>query len=159
MMYMHHEEYPAIASTTDIADHSHVACVCTGLRKASRAVTRVYDALLAESGMTTTQLAILRTLNRTGGELPLSRLAERLVMDRTSLYRTIAPIERAGWVRVEDGEGRARIACITDTGREAMAGAGSAWADAQNMMDRRLNPGEWDQLIGLLGRLSAVSPP
>ncbi|MBV1688725.1 MarR family winged helix-turn-helix transcriptional regulator [Novosphingobium sp. G106] len=129
------------------------ACACTTLRKASRAVTRLYDERLAAHGMTTTQFSILRNLARADGELPLSRLAERLVMDRTSLYRTLAPVTRAGWAVVEQGPGRAKLARLTDPGRAAMAGAEDDWQQAQAHVLGEIDPAEWQAMIGTLDRL------
>ncbi len=142
MMHMHQDSPPA--------------CACTALRKASRAVTRLYDERLAAHGMTTTQFSILRSLAR-AGDLPLSRLAERLVMDRTSLYRTLAPVTRAAWVVVEDGPGRAKLARLTEAGRAAMAAAQDDWDIAQAEVLGELDPGEWQAMLGTLGRLVAAS--
>jgi len=129
------------------------ACACTTLRKASRAVTRLYDDRLAGHGMTTTQFAILRNLAREGGILPLSRLADRLVMDRTSLYRTLAPVARAGWAVIEPGAGRAKLARLTDAGRAAMVGAEGDWDKAQADLLGEIGPDEWQATIGTLDRL------
>lgn len=107
-------------------------CACTALRKASRAITRLYDERMAGSGMTITQFAILRNLAREG-DLPLSRLAELLVMERTSLYRTLAPVARHGWVHVEGGA-RSKVARLTAAGRAAMAAATPAWEAVQQEM-------------------------
>jgi DNA-binding MarR family transcriptional regulator len=130
-----------------------LACACTTLRKASRAVTRLYDERLAAHGMTTTQFAILRNLARAEGVLPLSRLADRLVMDRTSLYRTLAPMTRGGWVVVEQGAGRSKLAKLTDEGRTAMAGAESDWRRAQAHLLGEIDQAEWQAMIGTLDRL------
>jgi len=78
MMHMHHDLLAG-------------PCACTALRKAGRAVSRAYDEALAAHGMSTAQFAILRHVAR-GAPLALSRLAEQLVMDRTSLYRAVAPL-------------------------------------------------------------------
>ncbi|MEJ5975154.1 MarR family transcriptional regulator [Novosphingobium sp. PS1R-30] len=129
------------------------ACACTALRKASRAVTRLYDERLATHGMTTTQFAILRNLSRADGEMPLSRLAERLVMDRTSLYRTLTPIERAGWITLDSGPGRSKLARLTDAGRAVMQGAESDWEAAQEDLLGEVPVHEWQALLGTLGRL------
>ncbi|MES2986313.1 MAG: MarR family winged helix-turn-helix transcriptional regulator [Pseudomonadota bacterium] len=117
MMYMHH-------------DYLSAACACTALRKAARAVGKAYDDALAPAGMTTAQFSILRHVSR-GDAVPLSRLAEKLVMDRSSLYRAVAPIEARGWVVLSAGPGKAKLAALTDAGREAMAKAEPYWAEAQ----------------------------
>jgi DNA-binding MarR family transcriptional regulator len=106
------------------------SCACTMLRKAARTVGRVYDEALAPHGMTTAQFAILRHVAR-GAPLALSRLAEQLAMDRTSLYRSLAPIERKGWVTVAPGDGRTKLATLSDAGRSALAAAEPAWAKIQ----------------------------
>lgn len=139
MMHMHHEKISA--------------CACTALRKASRAVTRLYDERLAAHGMTTTQFSILRNLARADGEIALSRLAERLVMDRTSLYRTLTPVERAGWIVMASGPGRSKLARLTDTGRAAMQAAEGDWEAAQDDLLGEIPTQEWQALLGTLDRL------
>src|SRR5690349_18366919 len=109
MMHMHHEADPAAGP-----------CVCTALRKATRAVSRVYDEALEAAGLTTTQFAILRHVARAGTP-PLSRLAEQLVMDRTSLYRTLEPMQRHGWVAIAPAPaGRAKLVSLTPEGVAVM---------------------------------------
>jgi hypothetical protein len=74
-------------------------CACTTLRKAARAISRIYDEALAGAGINVTQLAILRAIGRAGDDgAPLSRLAENLVMDNTSLYRGLGPLIRSRWI-------------------------------------------------------------
>jgi len=132
-------------------------CVCTALRKASRAVTRVYDDRLAASGLTTTQFAVLRHLAR-HGDLPLSRLAELLVMDRTSLYRTLAPIERQGWIAIEaEARGRAKLATLTPAGRAKTEAAAAAWEACQQEIVGTLGPAQWQALETQLRALVDIS--
>ncbi|MGK2908648.1 MAG: MarR family winged helix-turn-helix transcriptional regulator [Sphingobium sp.] len=136
---MHHKSPPA-------------PCACTTLRKASRAITRAYDQALADHDMTTTQFAILRTLSR--GDLPLSRLAEHLVMDRTSLYRTLAPIIRQGWVEVHpDSTRRSKVATLTEAGGKALVAALPAWAATQTRIVDELGSPAWQNLQSTLEKL------
>lgn len=135
---------------------SSLPCLCTSLRKASRAVTRVYDDRLAGSGLTTTQFAVLRHLAR-HGDLPLSRLAELLVMDRTSLYRTLAPIERHGWIAIGQAQGRTKIASLTAPGRGKMAEATAAWEGCQQEIVGAMGAAQWQALEGQLRALVDAS--
>ena len=139
MMYMHHESQ---------------ICACTALRKASRAVTRLYDERLAKHGVTTTQFSILRNLARHGA-LPLSDLAALLVMERTTLYRTLTPMERAGWVGISAGQGRTRIAKLTTKGRRVMAAAEQDWSILQRDMLGGLGAEKWQSLQSLLAEITA----
>lgn len=144
MMYIHHTM------------PNDLPCACTALRKASRAITRLYDERLAGSDMTITQFAILRNLAREGG-LPLSRLAELLVMERTSLYRTLAPVARHGWVAVEDGAAHSKVAHLTAAGRAAMAAATPAWESVQREMTAALGRPDFAALTVQLQRLTAAA--
>lgn len=128
------------------------ACACMALRKASRALTRLYDDLLSPKDMTTTQFAILGTLDRRG-DLPLTELASLLVMDRTTLYRTITPVERHGWVAIVPGPGRSKIVRLTDEGRAAVRSGRKDWAVAQEQVLGDLPQEEWDSLLRTLNRL------
>ena len=139
--------------------HSSLAlpCACTSLREAARAVSRIYDDALSETGLTTTQYSILRALAR-NGDAPLSRLADTLVMDRTSLYRTLAPMARHGWIDIQGtGHGRTKLACLTATGREAMEKATSQWEMAQARLVGALGPEAWASLQASLNDVVAIA--
>lgn len=113
-------------------------------------MSRVYDEALTGTGMTIAQFSVLRHTARCG-DVSLSRLAETLVMDRTSLYRALAPLERQGWIEiVQAGRGRARIASLTVTGREAMERATLPWRAAQERLIGRLGADDWTRLETLL---------
>lgn len=113
-------------------------------------MSRVYDEALSETGLTIAQFSVLRHVAR-GGETPLSRLAEALVMDRTSLYRALAPLERQGWITVARApQGRARIASLTDAGRAAMEAATAPWRAAQERLIGALGVADWTKLETLL---------
>ncbi len=145
-MYMHHEDSIAEA-----------ACACTALRKASRALSGVYDAALVDTGMTIAQFSILRHIWR-AGEVPLSRLAEQLVMDRTSLYRALIPLERQQWASVTPApEGRARIASLTEAGRAAMLRATAPWEAAQARILGEFGAKDWQTLENMLRTLTAIA--
>jgi DNA-binding MarR family transcriptional regulator len=131
-------------------------CVCTALRKASRAVTRVYDEEMEGAAMSVAQFSILRHLAR-HGDLPLSRLAESLVMDRTTLYRALGPIGRHGWVTIAAGNGRARVAALSDVGRQAMADAAPGWERAQTVLLERFGADEWREMERALGRVVSAA--
>jgi DNA-binding MarR family transcriptional regulator len=96
--------------------------------------------------MSTPQLALLRAIQRRQGQ-PLSRLAEEMVMDRTSLYRAIALLVRSGWVRIEDAAaGRAKLVYLTDQGGEAAALAAPRWEAAQAQVILAFGVERWREL-------------
>lgn len=134
-------------------------CACTSLRKAARAVTRVYDEALAETGLNAAQLAILRALGRAGeAGIALSRLAEQLVMDRTSLYRALQPLARAGFIAVEGGTtGRAKTAFVTEEGRRKAEVAAPFWEAAQSRVVGEFGSKRWDALVPELAELTGLA--
>ena len=146
MMHMHHPSNPTA-----------LACASTTLRSAARAVSRGYDAALAGDDLTVNQFAILRRISR-AGELPLSRLAERLVMDRTTLYRALEPMTRAGWVSIEAApRGRARIIRLTPDGERRMAVGTPAWEAAQTRLIDAFGVERWQALHAELRELTFLA--
>jgi DNA-binding MarR family transcriptional regulator len=132
MMYMH--------------DAIQSRCACTALRKASRAITRLYDAALVQHGLNTSQFGLLRHVAR-AGEIALSRLAEALVMDRTTLYRALRPVEAAGWVETRaEARGKARCVRLTAQGQALIARAEPDWQACQDDMRHRLGERTWADL-------------
>jgi DNA-binding MarR family transcriptional regulator len=131
-------------------------CICTSLRKATRAVTRLYDEAMAEAGMTIVQFSVLRHLARHGDQ-PLSRLAELLVMDRTTLYRALGPIERHGWVAITEQDGRTKLATLSEAGRRALAEAEGAWERVQGRLLDRIGADHWAELEGSLRGIVAAT--
>jgi DNA-binding MarR family transcriptional regulator len=142
MMHMHH----------NVDDVRHAACACTALRKASRAVTRLYEESMAGTGMSIIQFSILRNLARHGA-LPLMELAELLVMERTTIYRALNPLRRQGWVVLDKGAGRARTATLTRRGRRAMEAATGAWQAAQENLLGRVGLVDWARVESSLARI------
>ena len=129
-------------------------CACTSVRKAARVLARTFDSGLADSGLNITQLAVLRAVLRHPHE-PLSRVAEDLAMDRTSLYRALAAMEKQHWVTLRDGsDGRARTAGLTRTGETVLTRADPGWASTQNALIERFGAAQWQTLVAELRRLA-----
>ena len=83
------------------------SCTCQNLRQATRVVTQHYEQALEPIGLKITQLPVLAAAAAMG-PIPMSRLADELVMDRTTLTRNLQPLERAGLVKGGAGQRPAR---------------------------------------------------
>ena len=91
-------------------------CACGRLRRATRALTQLYDDLMAPSGLRVTQFSLLRTLERTGPQ-HITALAAAALLDRTALSRTLDPLVDQGFVAVLPGrDARTREATLTRAG-------------------------------------------
>src|SRR5215218_7029300 len=85
-----------------VADPVASSCVCHSLRMATRAIARLYDAALEPAGLRTTQFSILARLEADGPG-SLTELGARLLLDRTTLARELAPLHARGLVHIERG--------------------------------------------------------
>jgi DNA-binding MarR family transcriptional regulator len=134
------------------------ACACGRLRRATRALTQLYDDAMAPAGLRITQFSLLRTLLR-DGRLRISDLADRQLLDRTALSRNLDPLVERGYVDVTQGrDARTREVAITRKGRAALEAAGSHWERAQANVARRLGSKRLDALIEMLGELETLHP-
>ena len=131
-------------------------CACTTLRKASRAVTRFYDDALRSQKLTTTQFAVLRAVAREG-RIPMSHLAETMVMDRTTFYRAVGPLLRDGDLQSvdSDSDGRAKLLQLSPAGKRRMARAARQWAGAQRKIVERMGLDRWKELSRWLAEATA----
>jgi DNA-binding MarR family transcriptional regulator len=91
-------------------------------------------------------------------QLSLSQIAERLVMDRTTLTRNVHPLERDGLVRSEHGpDRRERYMRLTVAGTKRLGRAMPLRRQAQARVMERLGEDAWRALRGgLLGITSSV---
>jgi DNA-binding MarR family transcriptional regulator len=87
---------------------------CARIRRAARNVTRFYDACLAPVGITASQFTLLGYLKQQR-PMRISRLAEILSMDRTTLGHNLRPLERDGLLEIvrSDEDRRARLASLS----------------------------------------------
>ena len=131
------------------------SCTCANLRKASRAVTQVYDAAMQPAGLKATQFTILATLSALG-ESPLSRLADALVMDRTTLTRNLKPLVGKELVEIVSGnDQRVRMVRLTLSGRTLFKEARPLWRNAQTKFVAGLGQDALRDLIaGIAGTVS-----
>ncbi len=128
-------------------------CVCANLRKASRAVTQLYDESLRPTGLRATQYALLVTLSL-ASSTSITDLAQKMVMDRTTLTRNLTLLEHQGLVTIAPGtDQRTRMVTLTNQGREALAKALPLWEQAQTRVVSKLGRERW---IAMLSDLSDV---
>jgi DNA-binding MarR family transcriptional regulator len=112
-------------------------CTCFSLRKLTRTVSRLYDQHLAAVGLKTTQYSLLKSIANEA--MPVTELAARLSIERTTLTRNLKPLIDAGWVVLNAGaDSRQRIVTITPQGRDAIKDATQAWRSAQDVLEQTL---------------------
>ena len=122
-------------------------CTSFNLRKAARVVTQFYDEALKGSGLKSTQFSLL-SMAATAGGAPISRLADEMAMDRTTLTRNLKPLADAGLIRIEAGDDkRVRRVVVTADGEHALSRAVPMWRRAQTRMIDRLGDEQWGAFL------------
>ena len=133
-------------------------CTCSRLRRATRAVTQLYDDALAPAGLRVTQLSLLRTLQREG-TLRIGDLAARNLLDRTALSRNLDPLADRKLVAIVTGrDARTREVTLTRQGIAAIAGAAPHWERAQREVARQVGRDRLDALYAVLRDMEALHP-
>ena len=133
------------------------ACYATALRRADRALSRVYDHALRPEKLTTTQFSLLSLLDRAPHDLTLSDLAETQAVDRTTLSRNLAPLVREGYVTVTPGRDRRRRAArLTTDGYAALQRARPLWEQAQEYVAGERGLARMRELMTELHALSTI---
>ncbi len=113
-------------------------CHCLAARRHARAVTRLFEEKLRPHRLRATQFSVLAAL-ALKGPTPVKELAETLGLERTTLTRIGAVLERHGWLStVQSEDARERPFRLTGAGRRKLEGAFPAWMEAQDLVDRRL---------------------
>ena len=125
-------------------------CACFDLRRATRAVSRMYDDFLRDAGLNVTQFSLLRLIYAEK-ELSISTLSRYMVMDRTSITRALAPLERDGLIHSRSGaDKRIRIVSVTNKGRKLVEDAGPKWRQAQQALIETIGEDRWRAMCTVL---------
>jgi DNA-binding MarR family transcriptional regulator len=134
------------------------ACVCGRLRRASRALTQLYDDAMAPADLRVTQFSLLRTLAQ-HGPMRVTALAATALLDRTALMRALAPLVARRLVTVRAGaDARTRELALTRSGAAALRTATPYWERAQATVAGRLGAPDVAALVRLLRDIESLHP-
>ncbi len=127
-------------------------CVCLNVRRASRAITKLYDQALKPSGLKVTQFSALMNIDA-HGPLTTSALAKILMLERTTLVRNLKLLENAGFIENSPSpDPRERQISITAHGRHAIGQAQTRWRTVQRQMKQQIGT----EQLQMLGHLVTV---
>ena len=132
-------------------------CTCANLRRAARAVTRLYNGQLRSDDIEITQFTLLMALDQTG-EIPQGKLGKLLALDSTTLTRVLALLKKRGWIQEKEGEDRRiRLVRLTSAGRAKLQHSAPHWKRAQARMQGALGEDTMRQLTGVLAQVTAMA--
>jgi DNA-binding MarR family transcriptional regulator len=110
------------------------------IRRASRAITKIYDQALESSGLKVTQFSLLKNIDAYG-PLNISALAKLLTLDRTTLVRNLKLLETADFIEnTPSADPRERQVSITEHGRQAVNQALPHWKNVQQQIKTHVDP-------------------
>ncbi len=122
-------------------------CTCFNLRKASRAVTQLFDEALKPAGLYATQFTLLAAISFRK-DATITELSKALIMDRTTLTRNLNPLKKNGWVDVTPGaDKRTRTLSLTRSGKKLLKDAMTYWSQVQSQVVKTLGKGNWEELL------------
>jgi DNA-binding MarR family transcriptional regulator len=132
-------------------------CASFNFRRTARAVTRFFDSAFQTTGIRSTQFAILVGVAKTQ-PTSISALAELLVIDSTTLTRSLRLLEKDGLLVVSKRSiRRQRFVSLTSHGEQVLSDAVPEWQKAQERFTRAIGQDYWANLRNELERLAQVT--
>ena len=131
-------------------------CTCFNARRASRAVTQFYDDIMEPSDVKAPQFTMLGAVNLMG-PASVTKLAEHLALDRTTLTRNLKVLVDQGLVEIGPGDDRReRVASLTEAGRDALRRATPLWHQAQGAIAQKFGVDRWRRMLEDMTELAAL---
>lgn len=131
-------------------------CTNFKLRQVTRLVSNHCEAQFAESGLTTTQYALLSHIVVLGPIQP-SELARRMDIDLSTLSRNVQPLQTLGLVETLPGaDARSRQLQATEEGHARRKQMKATWKRAQLSLNERLGDERVQRLHALLDECAAL---
>jgi len=128
-----------MSATSEFAEC--LACSCFAARRTARTITQHYEQHMKPSGLRVTQFTLLVLLQLIGPQ-PLSRFADEMGIERTTLTRNLRALLARGWVTESaTSDRRVRLLAITRRGTAAARAALPHWREAQKSIAHRLGAG------------------
>src|SRR5262249_13729612 len=117
-------------------------------------MTQLYDGMLREHDIESTQFALLSMIGGSGESTQRS-LADRFDFDKTTISRNIRLLASRKWIEFARGhDGRERRVRLTGSGRKHLAAATPAWRAAQRRLRGSMTQRDWDVMLAMLGRVT-----
>jgi DNA-binding MarR family transcriptional regulator len=126
------------------------------IRRASRIITQVYDAALRPVDLVLSQFTLLVCINLMVS-VPITRLAQELHTDQTTLTRNLKLLEQRGLVAIAPGEDRrVKLVSLTVDGQAILAQALPLWEQAQAQVMQHFDRQQWQTLLSLLSDIKKL---
>lgn len=117
-------------------------------------MTQLYDQRLKAAGLLTTQFSLLRFI-AANQSVRTSDLADALLIDNSTLTRTLATLQASDWIAPDAAEDRReRRWVITRDGERRLAQAIPLWEKAQAELDHKIGAGDMRRLAKVVSEIA-----
>jgi len=128
------------------------------MRRASLAITEIYDHYLEPCHISISQFSILKHIHSME-PVNVSELAAEIRLDRTTLVRNLKPLEQQELIHDISQLGtRNRQLCLTIKGNEKLEEAYVFWNQAQEQIEAQLGKEDSQILQDLLLKIEVLAP-
>jgi DNA-binding MarR family transcriptional regulator len=134
------------------------SCYCLQSRMAARSLTRYYNYALAPAGLEVTEFCLLAAVSLQRDQ-SITRLADRLALERTTLVRSLKRLKDRGLLRLSSTGGREVSYSLTPAGEDVLARAVPHWTGAQQDVETTLGNNAKRVSGSLRDLLRAVAVP
>jgi DNA-binding MarR family transcriptional regulator len=133
-------------------------CMCYNLRKTSRAITQFYDKMLEPSGLAITQFGLLVAISISKSPT-ITKLANEMIIDRTTLTRNLNILQQKGLVRITElgNDKRRKNIVLTSKGEELLSKALPLWEKAQRSVTERFGKENSSHMLLGLSKIIKIS--
>jgi len=133
------------------------SCASFNFRRAARAVTSLYDRAFEPFRIRSTQFSILVGIAKTQ-PTSISALSDLLVIDRTTLTRSLRLLKKQGLLSISDrSTKRQRFLTLTPKGARTLAASLPAWRKAQDRFVQSLGADYWINFRDQLEKLAHIA--
>jgi DNA-binding MarR family transcriptional regulator len=137
--------------------HGTGYCASLNFRRTARALTKLYDLAFHGTGIRSTQFTILIGVAKVQ-PIAISALGAILVIDSTTLTRSLAKLQKQGLLAVSKrGKRRQRLVSLTDGGVKALEDSLPGWRAAHERFVKAVGADFWIAFRGELERLANVA--
>jgi DNA-binding MarR family transcriptional regulator len=121
-------------------------CASLNFRRTSRMVTRMYDIAMQESGVRSTQFALLVGIAKLQ-PVTMGALAQVLMLDRSTLTRSLRLLEKEGMIEISKRAAmRQRFLRLTHSGEKALQRSLPLWRAAHARFVEAVGADYWLKL-------------
>ena len=129
-------------------------CASLNFRRTARAVTRMYDTAMQDSGVRSTQFAILVGIAKIQ-PVSMGKLADVLVIDRTTLTRSLRLLKKQRLITISGRTSmRQRLLELTPEGEKALERSLPLWRAVHAQFVSEVGSDYWLKLRSELERLA-----